>query len=495
MGRCTLLTSTKVSALLRPFIAVVRPSRRISNRRIGITNFLGHRSYSNRPSVVYQVARCDDDGGDDDEDDKSSELTMENIYTEWTLDDDKLLWEHRHSSAVDQAALLGRGLRGVEARLKKLRNVNTPAYERLFAQGSNMDQQDDTAEKKKLIPVSEILRRVQWDYSLSAPDFSILHYDRVDDTVVESPMDAPNQSIQGKSTMLVDALPEHRIVAVKYREQVVWDREKRMDKFFSNGGIEAIILNYDEWKRKKDANWSWLRQRQTEVTTRVRRMLGPERYAIFKSMSQQLQSTLDNSVVSVKMEAETYVKASLELFRQVRNDPSLSLEPFFIPRSDTEALECLSELVALSPNDLLRQTVLSELSLVLNRLDGRSSPPTTAASAADNHELPEISEDDITETFVKGSGAGGQKVNKTSNKVLLVHNPTNIRVECQETRYLQQNRKIARKRLRLKLDEFLNGDQSRVAIKAEKDVNKKAKAKARSRARNRKKAAAKNESE
>jgi len=132
---------------------------------------------------------------------------------------------------------------------------------------------------------------------------------------------------------------------------------------------------------------------------------------------------------------------------------------------------------------------------VLNRLDGRSSPPTTAASAADNHELPEISEDDITETFVKGSGAGGQKVNKTSNKVLLVHNPTNIRVECQETRYLQQNRKIARKRLRLKLDEFLNGDQSRVAIKAEKDVNKKAKAKARSRARNRKKAAAKNESE
>merc|ERR1712154_628646 len=91
----------------------------------------------------------------------------------------------------------------------------------------------------------------------------------------------------------------------------------------------------------------------------------------------------------------------------------------------------------------------------------------------------------------RGSGAGGQKINKTSNKVLLIHKPTQLRVECQDTRSLQQNRKIARKRLRLKLDEFINGSQSRTSIEAEKKASKKAKAKARSRARNRKKAAAK----
>lgn len=98
--------------------------------------------------------------------------------------------------------------------------------------------------------------------------------------------------------------------------------------------------------------------------------------------------------------------------------------------------------------------------------------------------LPELEEDDLDEKFVRGSGAGGQKVNKTSNKVLLVHVPTQLRVECQDTRSLQQNRKIARKRLRLKLDDFLNGDRSRNNTKASAAATKKVKSKARNARRN-----------
>jgi hypothetical protein len=48
---------------------------------------------------------------------------------------------------------------------------------------------------------------------------------------------------------------------------------------------------------------------------------------------------------------------------------------------------------------------------------------------------------------------------------------------------LQQNRKIARKRLRLKLDEYLNGSQSRTSLAAQKAAAKKLKSKARSRMR------------
>mmetsp|Transcript_20452 Transcript_20452/g.41921 ORF Transcript_20452/g.41921 Transcript_20452/m.41921 type:complete len:116 (+) Transcript_20452:835-1182(+) len=75
--------------------------------------------------------------------------------------------------------------------------------------------------------------------------------------------------------------------------------------------------------------------------------------------------------------------------------------------------------------------------------------------------------------------AGGQKINKTSNKVILVHIPTRIRVECQETRSLQQNRKIARKQMKLKLDDFFNGQNSRNNQKASVAAAKKAKTKAR----------------
>jgi protein subunit release factor B len=98
-----------------------------------------------------------------------------------------------------------------------------------------------------------------------------------------------------------------------------------------------------------------------------------------------------------------------------------------------------------------------------------------------------MNEDDLIETFVRGSGAGGQKINKTASKVLLIHGPTQIRVECQDTRSLQQNRKIARKRLKLKLDEYWNGSQSKNQKKISIKVSKKQKQKTRNKARLRKK--------
>lgn len=37
-----------------------------------------------------------------------------------------------------------------------------------------------------------------------------------------------------------------------------------------------------------------------------------------------------------------------------------------------------------------------------------------------------LNEDDLQENFIKGSGPGGQKVNKSSNCVQLIHKPTGI---------------------------------------------------------------------
>ncbi|RKP34110.1 peptide chain release factor class I/class II, partial [Dimargaris cristalligena] len=79
-----------------------------------------------------------------------------------------------------------------------------------------------------------------------------------------------------------------------------------------------------------------------------------------------------------------------------------------------------------------------------------------------------LNDNDLEEKFVKGSGNGGQKINKTNNRVQLRHLPSGIIIECQETRSLEQNRKIARKRLIAKLDELHNGDQSKIAKKLDK---------------------------
>ena len=53
-----------------------------------------------------------------------------------------------------------------------------------------------------------------------------------------------------------------------------------------------------------------------------------------------------------------------------------------------------------------------------------------------------LKEEDLEEKFVRGSGNGGQKVNKTSNCVFIKHKPTGMTVKCHQTRSLSQNRKV-----------------------------------------------------
>ncbi|KAG5915473.1 hypothetical protein E4U61_004592 [Claviceps capensis] len=94
-----------------------------------------------------------------------------------------------------------------------------------------------------------------------------------------------------------------------------------------------------------------------------------------------------------------------------------------------------------------------------------STPPTSAKSLPPRPKPPPESE--IEEAFLKGSGPGGQKINKTSSAVQLKHIPTGIVVKSQATRSRDQNRKIAREILAQKVDDFRNGDQSRAAIVGE----------------------------
>jgi len=55
-----------------------------------------------------------------------------------------------------------------------------------------------------------------------------------------------------------------------------------------------------------------------------------------------------------------------------------------------------------------------------------------------------IRDADLEEDFIRGSGPGGQKVNKTSSTVVLRHIPSGIEVRCQRERSQVMNRHWAR---------------------------------------------------
>ena len=71
-----------------------------------------------------------------------------------------------------------------------------------------------------------------------------------------------------------------------------------------------------------------------------------------------------------------------------------------------------------------------------------------------------ISEQDFQETFVRASGPGGQKVNKTSSCVFLRHLPSGLSVKCQRERSRALNRFLARRQLLDKIERLQQGQLS-----------------------------------
>ena len=91
-----------------------------------------------------------------------------------------------------------------------------------------------------------------------------------------------------------------------------------------------------------------------------------------------------------------------------------------------------------------------------------------------------IHEKDIEEKFVRSSGSGGQKVNKTSTCVYLKHLPTGIEVKCMKERNQSLNRFLGRREL-IKRIEKSSGQVTPEEIQIEKARRQKLKRKTRAR--------------
>lgn len=80
----------------------------------------------------------------------------------------------------------------------------------------------------------------------------------------------------------------------------------------------------------------------------------------------------------------------------------------------------------------------------------------------------EVREEDLIENFIRGSGSGGQKINKTSSCVQLIHKPSRLEVKCQSARSQALNRFLARRLLVDEIARRMEGEKSEERKRIEK---------------------------
>jgi len=79
-----------------------------------------------------------------------------------------------------------------------------------------------------------------------------------------------------------------------------------------------------------------------------------------------------------------------------------------------------------------------------------------------------ITAETLVEKFVRGSGSGGQKINKTSSCVFLKHLPSGLTIKCQADRSREMNRFLARRELCEELEAIRDGKESERVQEMEK---------------------------
>ena len=82
--------------------------------------------------------------------------------------------------------------------------------------------------------------------------------------------------------------------------------------------------------------------------------------------------------------------------------------------------------------------------------------PETIEKIKERMALASVYEEDLQETFILGSGPGGQKTNKTSSTVRLHHLPSALTIKYGQSRSREMNRWLARRELAEKILEKVN---------------------------------------
>ena len=117
---------------------------------------------------------------------------------------------------------------------------------------NSSDSDGQLQKKSSMKTATDVIHRILWDDALPTGDFIIGYLDRFIG-VIEKPFTAFSWEDIASVDLNVLAVPKHRIQYFKYRDIVVWDKNKRMDKVFCSTGDSQNIIEIIEKENAKKA--------------------------------------------------------------------------------------------------------------------------------------------------------------------------------------------------------------------------------------------------
>ena len=188
--------------------------------------------------------------------------------------------------------------------------------------------------------------------------------------------------------------------------------------------IDDVIEHYEEWKRKKDEADKFNRIRQAELVKQIKLVLGESLFSALKEISTQIQQvnhTQGEKLAVEQRDIEAYVDNAISLFqRSISEDISThthneekdgSAEVVAQSKSGNrrkmtslEYLDLFSSLVALLPDEKLREIILNQIEIKIKLLSNHKQGRRGNKTSSTDIDLLELNEDDLSEKFVRGSG-------------------------------------------------------------------------------------------
>lgn len=110
---------------------------------------------------------------------------------------------------------------------------------------------DKPKKKAPMKTATDVINRIQWDEKLHPQDFTVGYLDRFLG-VIENSYSSFNWEDITSVDQSILAIPRHRIQYFKYHDEIVWDKNNRLDTVFGSTGSKQTILDIIEKSEHKE---------------------------------------------------------------------------------------------------------------------------------------------------------------------------------------------------------------------------------------------------